>query len=131
MIEELKEKVYLSVNKFNEFSEIWKMKIFDMNIFDVDYHVDKQTKNKLKEVGCQNFIQICFSTDSNEKRATVKEFTSILENEIGFPISHMKNLIGNHFYIYFKYEQNFTYDVKVRRKLISKSIDAKCSEKVT
>ncbi len=121
MVENIKNIIFNSLNSFND-SSIWNIKAFDINIFDVNYHMDKPVKNKLKELSnSQNFISTCFSTDSIEKRKSIKELVDILEKEIGFKIVHIKNLTTNHFYIYFEYNHNYIFDTKSRKKLISQS----------
>lgn len=122
LIERIKEKIILSVNQFNE-SSVWRIQVFDINIFDIDYHIDKPVKTKIKELSqSQNFISACFSTDSIEKRNSIKELSTILENELGIKIVHVKNLTTKHFYVYFEYKNSFIFDSKARKKLISKSV---------
>lgn len=121
MVEEIIKKIHQSVKNFNN-SSVWVIKVFDINVFDVDYLIDKPVKLKLKDLSKNKvFLSSCFSTDSTEKRVTIKELIDIIELETGIKITYIKNLTTSHFYTYIEYDNEFEFDNKARKKLVSKS----------
>jgi hypothetical protein len=120
MVDKIKDKILQAVDIHNGQS-LWEVKTFDISLFDVDYHKDIPIKNKLKESSIsKNIISACFSTESCEKKVTIKELLNTVETLLGFNAIHVKILTTKHFYFYFEYNQDVIYDDRLRKKLISK-----------
>lgn len=123
MINNFLNKLYLTVDKYNLYSE-WLVKPFDIAIFDVNFCLDKVLKKSIMNLNSEkNFISVCLSTDSYEKRNTIKEFIKELESSIGQSAIFVRNLSeSKHFYIYFEYSSEYEYNNKLRKVLLSKPI---------
>ena len=125
MINKYLNKIKNSLEKFNSVNDEWsQISSYDINIFDIKYCFDPKLKKRiLKENDNKgsNFISICLQTPHDRKRIAMKEYTSILEKDLGYPITYLRTVDDSqHFYIYFEYKHDFEYKSKMKKVLLPK-----------